>query len=162
MEDQPDQFCSGNSDCSEKMIEIANLYKNGTNTLSQQSLIGMSGACYHISSLYDKEHEHHGAFVFERASNGAFETTGLFSFFAEEDPYKNLNAPQMKEWFIRNNSRFTKAIENSEQVEIRYLTDESDIHYWFRGNNDNNVVTVIGRQFIQDYVGYIFCKFKSR
>lgn len=157
----PSLFCDQTYQCTDKMREISTQYKTGNSEFAKESLIGLSGACYHISSLYDSDHEHHGAFLFERSSQGLM-TTGVFSFFAEQDPYEGMNSVELKEWFIQNNSRFEKAIESSSQVELQFLDVGSDFHYWFRGHKDNNKVFVIGKQLVDDYAGFIFCELNHR
>lgn len=103
-DEDPTQFCQQFAGCTETMHRITNEFSKGDAGFSQRTLIGYSGACYHVNSIYDANHEHHGAFVFERTSNSEFLANGIFSFFAAEDPYQHMTSPELKEWFIQDHS----------------------------------------------------------
>lgn len=157
--DDPALFCDESQQCTGRMREITLNYNLGQKEFSKETTVGYSGACYHISSMYDSNHEHHGAFFFERA-NEIFLATGIFSFFAESDPYQNMNAVELKDWFVKSNSRFSPTIENANEIELQYLGDTSDLHYWFRSHGKK--LYVIAKQGMERYVGYIFCEMNQR
>lgn len=54
----------------------------------------VSGSCYHYGP-YDPEHAHH-AYVFLDAKNERAYMSGLFSFFAPENPYADLTVEQAR------------------------------------------------------------------
>jgi hypothetical protein len=156
-QENPALFCTQTDQCTDQMLAITRGYSEGNANFSQAPLAAISGACYHISSAYDRNHEHHGGFVFERRGKDLF-TAGEFSFFADEDPYQHLNSLEMKEYFVKANSRFEKTMENPTQIELQYLTSRSDLHYWFRSSQDGKKVYMIAKQAIEDYLGFIFCE----
>lgn len=157
----PSQFCMETNQCTKKMQSILDGYKDGNANFSKESLTGFSGSCFHLNDLYDSEHEHHGAFTFERDGINLM-TTGIFSFFADEDPYQNMSSVELRNWFVENNSNFSKAIEKSDHVELQYLSPRSDYSYWFSENIKNKKFYVIGKQIGEDYLGYIFCEMNRR
>jgi hypothetical protein len=164
LEDDPSTFCAKNgSHCTEKMRSITDQYNAGNSDFTKEDLIGFSGSCYHISETYDKNHEHHGAFLFARDKNNqTLATTGIFSFFAEQDPYKEMNSVELRDYFVKTNSRFSKAIEKPNQVELQYLSERADLHYWFRTNPQTGKFLLIASQAIETYLGFIFCEMTAR
>jgi hypothetical protein len=159
--EDPATFCDENPQCTDRMREITQGYKMGSNQISNEQLVGFSGACYHLSSMYDSSHEHHGSFIFER-TNEALMADGIFNFFFEADPYQNMSSIELKNWFIQNGSRPSKATESESQVELQYLGDSSDYHYWFRNNKDLSKMYLIAKQASSDYLGFIYCEMNRR
>jgi hypothetical protein len=157
----PSIFCDEIGFCTQSMLNITKGFKAGDTEFSKNKLSGFSGSCYYISPFYDQNHEHHGAFLFEKSPK-ALMATGIFSFFAEQDPYKEMNSVELKQWFINRNSRFSETIVTSNQVELRYLTEESDIHYWFRSSSDGKQIFIISRDVNINYLEFGFCKMDRR
>lgn len=157
----PTTICDDNQSCTPPMLSIVQEYKKGGAAISNQTLSGFSGGCYYLSSLYSSEHKHHGAFVFERAGDN-LAVTGIFSFFTKDDPYQNMNSIEMKNWLIQNGYPFSQAVESDREVELRFLTDQSDFHYWFRSNSEMNKIFVIGEQFSAGKNTSLFCEMNAR
>ena len=159
--ENPSQFCLETNLCTEKMQTIVEGYTKGDAEFSSESLIGFSGSCYHLSDLYDSEHEHHGAFLFERTGNELF-TAGVFNFFYESDPYQKMTSSELKAWFVQNNSSFDKTSVKADHVELQYLSTESNYSYWFSENKKTHKFYVLGKQIGEDYLGYVFCEMNRR
>ncbi len=157
----PSTICDENSFCTQPMIEIVSGFKNGGSQFTERPLSGFSGGCYYISSLYNSGHQHHGAFIFDRTQSGLF-AAGEFSFFTAEDPYQNMNSVELKNWFIKNKSNFTKAIATDKQVELQYMGNQYDLHYWFRSNAEKNKLYVLGQQFSGGQSDSVFCEMSAR
>jgi hypothetical protein len=159
----PAGFCNETGMCTKKMISITQTYEKGNADFQKEALSAFSGACYHLSDLYDPEHEHHGAFVFshDEVKPADLMTTGVFSFFAESDPYAQMSSVELKDWFIKNNSRFDKTIVKADHVELQYLTELSNYTYWFRQDARAKKLILIGKQIGEDSFGYIFCELKK-
>lgn len=160
--ENPVEFCNDTKACTEKMLQISKDYAAGNSDFAKEDLIGFSGACYHLASIYNPDHRHHGAFLFERHERD-YLATGIFSFFAEEDPFKSLSAPELKDWLLQNQSRFAKTIETETQVELQYLEPKFNLHYWFRSHNENTKLSLIAKQaFGAADTFYIFCEMARR
>ena len=157
----PSTICDENSSCTHPMQQIVENYKKGNVDFSKFELSGFSGSCYYISPIYDSAHEHHGAFLFERNSSVLF-ATGIFSFFTAVDPYKDMNAVELKKWFVENQSTFTGTTETNDQVELEYMGERSDFHYWFRSNTEKNKLYVLGQQFAAGQNSDVFCDLNAR
>ncbi len=160
-ESDPSKFCEQSYECTETMSKISAQYENGNSKFSSEKLIAFSGSCYHISPLYHAETEHHGVFVFERTNKGLM-ANGSFNFFWGYDQYEDMNASQIKDHFIATGTSFDKTMETGNQVELQYLGDESDYHYWFRSEKANKNMFLIAKQASTDYAGFIFCKMSRR
>ena len=161
LDEDPATFCTQNNLCTDKMVEISKDYKNGNINFTTENLSGFSGSCFHISSLYDSNHEHHGAFIFERSDKDLM-ADGIFMFFYDTDPFKEMNSIQLKDWFTTNNSQMVKTIQKRKQIEMQFLGDNSDYHYWFRNNKRNNHLALIGKQSNAFYLGFVFCDMTHR
>jgi hypothetical protein len=159
--ENPADFCSGNSECTEKMQEISLGYKNGNGQFKKEDLIRFSGSCYHLSYLYDKNHEHHSAFIFEKNGRDLM-ADGIFTFFYEEDPFSKMSSLELKNWFINNKSKMVKTIKKFNHVELQFLGPGSDYHYWFRNNQNNSKLYLIGKQLGENYLGLVFCEMNPR
>ena len=157
----PTTICQENAACTPPMLSIVNGYREGNANFAQLPLVGFSGGCYYISSLYSSEHQHHGAFIFERIREEIL-TAGEFSFFTSEDPYRSMNSAELKKFFVGNGSRFSNAIQSVGEIELRYITDQSDFHYWFRSNLQKNKLFVIGEQFAAGKSASVFCEMNAR
>ena len=161
VDENPATFCDENPFCTEKMNLITSEFKLGNNQFASLPLSAFSGGCFHINSLYDSAHEHHGAFFFERSQNDLM-TDGIFSFFYESDPFDGVSALEMKEWFQSQNSKMAKAIEQKNSVELQFLGDQSDYHYWFRNNKEQTKLLVIAKQQSSNHSALIFCEFTPK
>lgn len=163
-EENPSTFCDQNTQCTDKMRKIVLEYKSGNKQFSQlinDTPMGFSGSCYHISYLYDSNHEHHGAFIFERSGNDLM-TDGVFNFFFNEDPYQQMTSFELKTWFLQSNSQMSLALEKTNQIELQFLGNGSDYHYWFRNNKKNNKLMLIGKQMDTSTSALIFCEMTRR
>jgi hypothetical protein len=156
--EDPKTFCSETGACTSKMLEITSNYSEGNADFSRKTPMAMSGACYHLSPTYYPEREHHGGFLFERQGKDLM-STGIFSFFSDTDPYRNMSYDEMKADLAKTSAPFSKTIEKHDQVELQYLTHRSDLHYWFRSSLDGKKVYMISKQAIEEYLGFIFCDF---
>lgn len=155
--DDPTQFCAQAETCTDRMKQITENYIQGDAAFAKENVIATSGACFHLSSMYDGEHEHHGAFLFERIDQDLM-TSGIFSFFAPSDPYADMDAKAMKEFFIANKSTSNKTIETPEQIELQFLAEDSDYHYWFRSYQGR--LFLIGKQASGYNANLLFCDFR--
>ena len=160
-EENPAKFCNQNPECTQKMIEISNDYQNGNKLFSKEILDGFSGECFHLSSLYESKHAHHGAFIFEQSGRDLM-ADGIFTFFYNEDPFIAMNSIELKDWFISQNSHMVKTIKKLNQIEMQFLGDTSDYHYWFRSHPKTGKLLVIGKQASSEYLGFVFCEMEHR
>lgn len=157
--ENPVEFCDGNDYCTPKMHALTEEFKNGNAAFAQESISAFSGGCFHLSELYNSEHEHHGAFVFERKGDDLF-SKGSFFFFYEQDPFLGMDVHDMTKWFEERNSASAKTVVSTEQVELQYLGTGSDYHYWFRSSKASDKVIMIAKQKSENYLGLIFCELK--
>jgi hypothetical protein len=158
----PLDFCHQIGNCTSKMLEITKEYKVGNGKFTKENLSAFSGSCYHISPLYDPDHEHHGAFYFEN-ENKEFKIDGIFSFFFEADPYQDLNSEGVKELFLQRGSVPFKAIKKMDHAELWIKsTKPSDFHYWFKTNQDQSKMFLIGMQFSGTDPNFVFCELNNR
>jgi hypothetical protein len=156
-QENPAEFCDDNYFCTAKMRELTDAFVKGNAQFGQEPLTAFSGGCYHLSELYNSEHEHHGAFIFEHEGSDLY-SKGSFFFFWEQDPFLGMSVPEVKNWFIERNAKPTKTVVTAEQVELQYLGTGSDYHYWFRNNKANDKIIMIAKQKSDSYLGMIFCE----
>jgi len=159
--EDPSTFCDENPYCTDKMNQITSEYKLGNDQFASLPLSAFSGGCYHLSPLYESSHEHHGAFIFERSQDDLM-TDGIFSFFYEQDPFDGVSALEMKAWFQSQNSTMVQTVQRNNQIELQFLGDQSDYHYWFRNNKQQTKLLVIAKQQSSGYSGLIFCEFTPK
>lgn len=156
----PAELCVETGKCTKKMLAISKAYEKGNAGFQNNELSSFSGGCYHLSDLYDPEHEHHGAFVFEK-SGADLLTTGIFSFFSESDPYAQMTSVELRDWFVKDHSRFDKTIIKEDHIELQYLTEFTNYTYWFRQDARAKNLLLIAKQIGEDSFGYIFCELKK-
>ncbi len=159
--EDPSLFCHKNPNCTDKMNKISQNFKKGNVLFAKENLIGFSGACFHLSYLYDSLHEHHGAFVFEKNQNDLM-ADGIFLFFYPSDPFNNMTSQELKDWFIESKSTMVKTNVKASVVELQFLGEGSDYHYWMRSDKSNSKLFVIGKQASNNYDGLLFCELNRR
>jgi hypothetical protein len=155
----PSTFCDANADCTQDMKNVVEAYKQGNSSFANLNLSAYSGDCWHLNFQYDANHTHHGAFAFEK--NGkVLMTSGVFSFFWEQDPYANLTAEELK---TKLQNMGSPAAINTEldPLTLEYLYPETEIVYWFRSSADSKQLTVIGREARLMSANLVFCKMQK-
>jgi hypothetical protein len=161
VEIDPSRLCQETRLCTDRMQEISTQFSRGTGSFSMAQLEGYSGGCYHISPLYNSEHKHYGAFIFERQGT-ALMTSGVFSFFPEADPYENMSALEIKQWLQRTGFPFYKTKKSHNWIELQLLSPDAEFHYWLSAGIDLKNVYLIGQQISTDYEAYIYCSMQRR
>ncbi|WP_413559601.1 hypothetical protein [Bdellovibrio sp. HCB209] len=138
----PTSICNGGV-CSEQMNNIVDGYKEGSARFLDQSLIGYSGKCFHLSPNYNSGKAHHGGFVFQK-DESSLGISGIFSFFYEEDPLADMTSQEMKQHFEERGSKLSPAKQNEDNVELAHIFDETDIRYSYRSDASKKNLFVIG------------------
>lgn len=152
----PEQFCSSDSECTPKMLEIVRLYKTGNSRFLEQRVSGYSGECYHLNFQYSPTSSHHGAFVFKKEVS---ETTaiGAFSFFASENPYTGFSATEL-EAVLQQTSQSSALTKTEDPVTLTYDYPESQINYWFRSVGNGEQLIIIGQEAHLLKQNRVFCQ----
>lgn len=138
----PTSICNGGV-CSEQMTNIIDGYKEGSGTFTDQSLVGYSGKCFHLSPHYNPGKAHHGGFIFQK-DESSLGASGIFSFFYEEDPLLDMTSEQMKKHFEERGSKLSPATQNGDHVELTHIYEETDIRYSYRSDSSKQNLFVIG------------------
>jgi hypothetical protein len=138
----PTTICNGGV-CSEPMTNIVDGYSHGVAGFADQSLTGYSGKCFHLSNQFDPNYAHHGGFIFAKNEN-ELGITGAFNFFYNEDPYQDMSAEQMQDYFVKGGSKLSPGKETSTEVQLAHIYDETDIRYSYRSDDSKKNLFVIG------------------
>ncbi|MEQ1722164.1 MAG: hypothetical protein ABL930_03250 [Pseudobdellovibrio sp.] len=140
--DDPSQFCNENQ-CTENMQRISDNYTVGNANFAQEKLSAYSGTCYHLNPLYNPEDKHYGVMTFE--NNGAeFLNNGYWGFFFNENPYDGISAEDVKKDVDSKHSPGYGEIFD-DHTELGYISESSNINYWFKSSPDLNQLYAIGR-----------------
>lgn len=89
----PPNACAG-IPCSAPQHAIAEEFNRGVGPQLPALPLLVSGSCYHYGP-YDPEHAHHAYIFLDGKGEQAF-MSGLFSFFAPENPYANLTVEEAR------------------------------------------------------------------
>ena len=120
-----------------------------------------SGTCFHEAPNRDPYYPHHGVVLIDNV-NGKHHFGGEFSFFAKENPYKNVDvmaAKMMMPWFsgddheIMWHENYARILLNSERDTY------GNVNYFFKNNyEDDDILLLIG---YWKGAGYrVFCELK--
>ncbi|OFZ28732.1 MAG: hypothetical protein A2622_06515 [Bdellovibrionales bacterium RIFCSPHIGHO2_01_FULL_40_29] len=159
-QENPAEFCTNNEFCTPQMVEISRLYQNGNLDFTSSDATAFSGACYHLNHLYNPTIEHHAGFAFEQVDSGLY-AGGIFSFFAETDPFKDLTAEELTHWLKSSSSKFKKTAITDGHLELEYIYPESEIRYWFRGTPQGGLA-IIGQDAGSNNINLVFCNLSAR
>ena len=161
-ENNPVLFCQETENCTPKMLDITNQYKVGNGKFTKLNLTAYSGSCYHISALYDPNHEHHGVFYFQQENN-EYLIDGEFGFFYDEDPYKTMSSKEVRQVFLERGSKPMRALKRIDRAELEIKTSKtSDFHYWFRSSANQEKMYLIGVQFSGSEPELVYCDLDNR
>lgn len=82
--------------CSEPMRQVVEEFQ-AARTIDTENLPAVfSGECFHLNRQYNPNHPHHG-FTLLDTKDGRFYMGGIFSFFAKENPYRELSVEEARE-----------------------------------------------------------------
>ena len=141
-----DDYCDPQYyDCSQASLDILkNYFAAKTPVLiGEESLY--AGSCFMVSASYDKDHEHH-AYLYFRKNADRLDFFGMFSFFAEENPYSNMTIqdarqlnPKASEYQVKI-SQMQWRVDTNVEPPWQYFMRESDAKLYivgFWGYNDS-------------------------
>ena len=154
-------FCDETVECTPVMKNISKKYSAANTDFVNLKESAYSGACYHINQQYNSKTKHHGAFAFEKSGSQIL-SGGVFAFFYDEDPYKNLSGHQLNEWLKTNSSAFQAIAVSKAEAKLEYLNPNSNISYWFRSSADKNSLFVIGKDVGDSAINLVFCQMSVR
>lgn len=138
----PTYICDS-GDCSVKQLQILKKFEKATSAkINSQNVY--SGECYHLSASNDANQVQYGmAYIVPK--NGDLFWDGQFSFFYENNPYKDLSAATAREKFgnIEENEKNKFSI-LKDYLFINYGDEENFTRYWMRTNSDQSHLFVLG------------------
>lgn len=81
--------------CTPRMREIAHAFTAAEPVRLEQAPLLASGECFHLSPDYNPNVAHHGVVLLDQR-NGFGQMGALFSFFAPENPYREITAELLR------------------------------------------------------------------
>lgn len=159
--EDPSRFCDV-LDCSKPMHEISQAYRAGNKNFTNHDLTAYSGACYHISPIYDPNYAHYGVKTFRREGNQLL-VNGFFGFFYNEDPYAQNTAAEIEEDLSHRYTPNAGEI-HEDYAALNFYTDTTAINYWYRSSPDESKLYLISRQSgtNPNWYAYYFCRLDKR
>ena len=140
---QAASLCQDPSACSTEMKEILERHQTATRP-TFLTLTGTSGDCYYLHPSYKPNQRHHGGFVFEPQNSQVF-AAGLFAFFYKDNPYRKLNAQQMKELFAQSGSTLRPLWFKQSEALLPISGDPNSQEYVYSIRQDDKGLLVIGQ-----------------
>jgi hypothetical protein len=129
-------LCSGPR-CTDAMRAVVTDYENASTFWAPEDLPQVaSGSCYHIHANLDPNHEHHGMFLFD-VFDGQPGFNGVFSFFAETNPYEGITVEQARTRLYGGEApRLTPLIFENGQGLGLIPSATAKFYYWFKVNSE--------------------------
>ncbi|MGD9077975.1 MAG: hypothetical protein PVG96_01475 [Desulfobacterales bacterium] len=154
--------CGGKGQyCQTPSLRIWDRFCESTGLTARPASGVYSGMCFHEADNRDPYYPHHGVVLIDKV-NGKHHFGGEFSFFAKENPYKNLDVAAAKTkmpWFygkdheIKWNKDYARILLNSE------LKARDHVNYFVRTSiEDNKTLLLIG--FWKGPAHRVFCRLK--
>ena len=122
----PKNFCY--QGCSSEQKEIWERFEQSTSFDSTRQAQVYSGACYHLTSLYQNDQAHYAGVLIDRSAKDELTFSGLFSFFAP-NKYSSWDLKKARATFQK---RHTLEVENSEAFVDLNPGGDTLMYYWFR------------------------------
>lgn len=156
-------LCSGQS-CTPPMKEISKVFTQdqGQFALSEDQSRVYSGSCYHLAPGMKGDQEHHGLVLFEPLKEGGLGSSGIFSFFASVDPYKELNVETARQYVSdRGGQKHTVTLQPSRAHIVRKYSDFGQIDDWFRTDESGDTLYQISHWNFTTGQQRSFCRLKK-
>lgn len=143
------------SSCSEPMREILEEFGQAGAIGTENLPAVFSGECYHLTSDYRPDQAHHG-FALLEAKAGQFYMGGLFSFFANENPYASLTLEEARKNCPR---RFEESHRLTVTPDLAYADmnrahPENPWRYWLKQNGGSFLLLAQWGSYHQVYCRY--------
>lgn len=116
--------------CTESMKKILVDFESASHEPSQD-LAAFSGSCFHIHPNLKPDHEHHGVMLL-RGAHPDKRFSGLFSFYAKENPYQNLSLTGVRDLFDGRGSRKHLIKDEGELESVLIESESAQLFYWLK------------------------------
>lgn len=127
-------LCKGVA-CTAKMKEINKVFTQdqGQFALPEGQARVYSGSCYHLAASMEANHEHHGLVLFDPMKDESLGYSGIFSYFASLDPYKDLTVETARQYVSeRGGQTHSVVLQPSRAHVVRKYGNLGQIEDWFR------------------------------
>jgi len=133
----PKNWCKSGR-CSTPQQKIWNEFNTGQSPSWDSMPQVFSGSCYHSSKNYNNKTEHYSGFIIDAEKDG-FSFHGKHSFFAKENPYKDLTIETARDTFKKQTVLRIDVFQDYGFYNANPGA-ETPIRYWFReGVDDQNI-----------------------